>query len=149
MKTSKENVVSTLSGKKVLFLENDSDLDNGLETFESVLKDAGIQYKVLFNLSKLPIQQVLDEINTHDCIVFQTQWLTSISHKLFEFVQSLPEKKIVIEVYINEPTWFRHLEVFGHHEVFIYKQDKYHLLPECFYKLTNKPYWEYKNRFDE
>ena len=149
MKTTKENIINTLMGKKVLFLENDNYLDNGLETLESVLKDAGIQYTVLFNLSKLPIQQVLDEINTHDCIVFQTQWVTSISHKLLEFVQSLPEKKVVIEVYINEPTWFYHMELFGHHEVFIYKQDKHHLLPACFYKLTNIPFWNYKNKFDE
>lgn len=145
MKTPKENIINTLLGKKVLFLENDTSLDNGLEKFEAVLKDAGIQYNVLFNLSTLPLNDILDAINTYDCIVFQTQWLTEISKKLFQYIQSLRDKKIVVEVYINEPTWFYHSEVFGKHEVFIFTS----INDECFYKLTNKPYWDYKNNFDE
>jgi hypothetical protein len=35
--TPSENILKTLKGKKVLFLENDNSLDNGLDCFEQRL----------------------------------------------------------------------------------------------------------------
>lgn len=152
IKSPSENVIDTLKGKKVLFLENDSELNNGLDEFERILKGADIEYTVLFELSELPLQTITEAINSYDAIVFQTQWVYDIAKKLFEYVKALPEKKIVIECYINEPTWYYKSQHGSKHDVFIYscqvhwgEADKE---TETFYKLTNKAYWDYKNGFN-
>ncbi len=151
--TPSENVLKTLRGKKVLFLENDHDLANGLDEFERVLKGGGIEYKVLFGLSELPLNEITEAINECDAIVFQTQWVYDIAKKLFEYVKALPTKKIVIECYINEPTWYYKSQHGSKHDVYIYtcqvhwgEADKE---TERFYKLTNTAYWDYKNGFDK
>lgn len=152
IKTPTENIVYTLKGKKVLFLENDSELENGLDEFERILKDADIEYKVLFDLSDIPMEQIKKAINEADTIVFQTQWCYEISKVLFEYVKALPDKKVVVEVYIHEPTWYYRWQHDSKHDVYIYscqvywgKADKE---SERFYKLTDKAYWDYENKFD-
>lgn len=152
IKSPTQNVIDTLKGKKVLFLENDNELANGLDEFERILKGAEINYTVLFELSELPLQSITAAINRHDAIVFQTRWVYDIAKKLFEYVKGLPEKKIVVECYINEPTWYYKQQHGSKHDVYIYschvhcgEADKE---TETFYKLTNKAYWDYKNGFN-
>ncbi len=151
--TPEQNVLKTLRGKKVLFLENDSELAHGLDEFERILQRGGIEYKALFNLSELPLETITQHINEYDAIVFQTQWVYEIATKLFEYVKNLPKKKIVIEVYINEPTWYYASQHGSKHDVYIYtcmvswgEPDKE---TESFHKLTNVPYWDYKNKFNK
>lgn len=151
--TPEQNIIKTLKGKKVVFLERDSSLANGLDEFERILKSSGIEYKVLFDLEEKQLEEIIKEINEHDALVFMTQWVYDISKKLFEYVKSLPEKKIVIEGYINEPTWYYSTQHGTHHDVYIYscqvifgKADKD---TETFFKLTEKPYWDYENGFDK
>lgn len=152
IKSPTQNVIDTLQGKKVLFLENDNELANGLDEFERILKGAEIEYTALFELSELPLQTITEAINSHDVIVFQTQWVYYIAKKLFECVKALPQKKIVVECYINEPTWYYKRQHGSKHDVYIYscqvhwgEADKE---TEKFYKLTNKAYWDYKNGFN-
>ena len=150
--TPTQNVINTLKGKKVLFLENSNELDDGVDAFERILKSANIEYKVLFELSEIPLHVITDEINNHDVIVFQTQWVYDISKKLFHYVKSLPEKKIVVEVYISEPTWYYKQQHGSKHDVYIYSCQVYwgedDKETETFYRLTNKAYWDYKNNFN-
>ena len=153
IKSPSHNIIKTLKKKKVLFLENDTKLSNGLDEFERILKEASIEYKALFELSELPIQEIKDAINECDVIVFQTRWVYDIAKKLFEYVKALPEKKIVVECYINNPTWYYKSQHGSKHDVYIYscivyfgEADKE---TEKFYKLTNKPYWDYKNKFNK
>jgi hypothetical protein len=153
MNTPAQNVEKTLKGKKVLFLENDNVLENGLDEFERILKNAGIEYKVLFGISDIPLQDVLTAINECDVIVFQTRWVYEISKKLFDYVSALPDKKTVVEVFINEPTWYYASQHGTHHDVYIYTCQTFYgevfKDSEKFYKLTDKPYWDYENEFDE
>lgn len=144
--TPKQNVVNVLSGKKVLFIENDSSLENGLEYLEMVIKDNDIEYKKIFKASLKPLATIIDNINEYDAIVFMTQWLTETSKILTEYVRSLQTKKTVIQVYINEPTWYYASQHGSIHDVYIYQNmdGKY----ENFYKLTDKAYWDYENKFD-
>lgn len=151
--TPSENIAKTLKGKKVLFLENDNTLDNGLDEFERILKSANIEYTILFELSEKPLQSIIDSINSHDAIVFMTQWVYDIAEKLFLYIKSLKEKKIVIEAYIAEPTWYYKNQHGSKYDVYIYscqvtwgEADKE---SEKFYKLTNNAYWDYKNKFDK
>lgn len=138
------NIVNTLRGKKVLFLENDNELDNGLDEFQRILEANDIEHKILFDLSSMNLQEIAKEINNHDAIVFMTQWVYDIAKKLKDYMFSLTEKKIVIEAYINTPTWYYKPKTI--HDVYIYscmgKES------ENFYKLSNKPYWNYKNNFN-
>lgn len=153
MNTPEQNVVKTLKGKKVLFLENDNVLQNGLDEFERILKKEGIDYTVLFDLSNTPLETIVTAINECDVIVFQTTWVYEISNKLFDYVSSLPDKKIVVEVFINEPTWYYASQHGTHHDVYIYSCMTFYgdadKDTEKFYKLTDKPYWDYVNKFDE
>lgn len=151
IKTPEQNVIKTLTGKKVLFLENDNSLGNGLNEFENILKRGNIQYKILFSLSEMEVEDIIKEILSHDAIIFQTQWVYPISRKLSEYMFSLKEKKIVIECYISEPTWYYKPKAV--HDVYIY-----HVMTlwgeaekdtEAFYKLSEKPYWDYKNKFNK
>jgi hypothetical protein len=145
-----QNIEKTLKGKRILFLENDISLNNGLDKFEQILKDAGIEYTILFNLSELPIQTITDAINSHDAIVFMTQWLYEISHTLFDYVKALKKKKIIIEVYISNPTWYYKSQHGSKHDVYIYSYSEWSRKRDhSFHKLTNKPYWDYKNEFDK
>lgn len=147
--TPTENVINTLKGKRVLFLENSNTLDNGVDEFERILKGASIEYTVLFGLSETPFQKITEAINSHDAIVFQTTWVYEIANKLFQYVKSLPENKIVIECYINEPTWYYDNQHGSKHDVYIYSCDESNKQTETFYKLTNKPYWDYENGFNQ
>jgi ubiquinone/menaquinone biosynthesis C-methylase UbiE len=153
MNTPEQNVIGTLKGKKVLFLENDNCLSNGLEEFERILKSAGIEHTVLLELDQRPLEEITKAIDEHDALVFMTQWVYDISKKLFEYVKSLPEKKIVVEGYIHEPTWYYSTQHGTHHDVYIYSCQVYRgeadKDTETFYKLTEQPYWDYENEFDK
>ncbi len=152
IKTPTENILKTLNGKKILFLENASSLMNGVDCFEDRLKENKIKYKCLFNLKELPFEKIIKEISKHDCIVFQTQWVYKTSKDIKDYMFSLKEKKTVIEIYIGEPTWYYKPK--SAHDLYIYtsyrpwKDDP--IKNEKFYKLSvRKPYWDYKNEFDK
>lgn len=146
------NIFQTLRGKRVLFLENDNTLAHGLDEFERILQRAQIEYKVLFDLSSIPMEEIKKAIGECDVIVFQTRWVYDISMKLLDYMRSISDKKIVIECYIGEPTWYYKHNHGTHHELYIYKCPVYWGEPdkkrECFYKITDKPYWDYENEFD-
>lgn len=151
MKTPEENVIETFKGKRVLFLENDNTLQDGLDELENIFKRGEIEYRVLFAVSAIPVEEIISEINSHDAIVFMTQWHSTVSKKIADYMFSIKEKKIVCQAYIHEPTWYYKPETI--HDVYIYsclvhwgKPDKEH---ETFYKLTEKAYWDYKNNFDK
>jgi hypothetical protein len=153
LKTPTQNVIKTLTGKKVLFLENDNGLENGLDEFERILQSANIEYTILFELSEKPLDEIIKAINEHDAIVFMTQWVYEIAKKLFAYIKALPQKKIVIEVYISEPTWYYKSQHGSKHDVYIYSCQCYwgeaDKDTETFYKLTNKAYWDYENGFNK
>jgi hypothetical protein len=150
-KTPRQNIVNVLRGKKVLFIENDNGLYHGLDAFEAILKANKIKYKCLFEVDKMPIDKIIKNILTHDAIVFQTRWVEAVSHKLRDYMFGLQEKKIVIECFIHEPSWYYKPDVV--HDVYI------HLFDELdnddgnsghrFYKLSETAYWEYINEFDK
>jgi len=149
--TPTQNIFKTLNGKRVIFLENSNGLYHGLDVFENILKERGIKYKILLNLSQLPIDRVLKDINNTDVIVFQTQWVYPISNKLFEYISSLKKKKIIVEVPVgNHPTWdYKPKGII--HDVYWYRylDEGDDRKKEGFYKLSRKPYWNYKNQFDK
>ena len=153
MNTPSQNIEKTLKGKKVLFLENDNVLENGLDEFERILINGNIEYTVLLSLSEQPLEKILTAIDECDVIVFQTRWVYDISKTLFDYVSNLPDKKTVVEVYVNEPTWYYASQHGTHHDVYIYTchtfYGKVFKDSEKFYKLTDKPYWGYENEFDE
>lgn len=151
VKTPRENLLNVLQGKKVLFIENDHGLYNGLERLEDFLKENKIEYKCLFDVQKMPFENIVKAISENDAIVFQTQWVYEIARKLSQFLQDYKEKKIVIEVPVGaDPTWYYLPKGVVHDLYFLqlankdtwYQEDK-------FLKITDKPYWDYENNFDK
>lgn len=103
----------------------------------------------MFDLSSLTLEEIKKNIDEHDVIVFMTQWVYDISKKIAEYMFSLKTKKVVIEVYIYEPTWYYKPKTI--HDVYIYSHQKSKFSEDKikFYKLSNKPYWDYKNEFNK
>lgn len=151
MKTPEQNIARTLKGKKVLFLENDYALYERLRVFENILKRNNVSYTTLFDLENVVLDEIKEQILLHDAIVFETTWATNVSKDLREYVTNLKDKKIIINVYINEPKL--HYRIKGiPHDIYIFtsaddEEDTW--IATEFYKLTNKPYWEYKNKFNK
>lgn len=153
--TPEQNIYDTLKGQKVLFLENDNCLENGLEFFEKILIDKKIEHKVIFELDTIPTSDIQKLIGEYDCIVFMNQWVYDVSKELMKYMFSLKDKKIVVEVYMGEPTWYYKPD--SAHDLYIYacmegfgeKGDEDEFKDnESFYKLSQKAYWDYKNEFD-
>lgn len=153
MNTPTQNIIETLKGKKVLFLENSNSLEYGLKEFEKILKEANIKYKTLFKLQDLQPPIIMEAIDNYEAIVFQTTWKTSISREIYDYVGSLSEKKIIVECFLKEPTWYYASQHGTHHDVYLYScpvfYDKVKKEEEEFYKLTEKAYWNYENKFDK
>lgn len=151
IKTPEQNIAETFKGKKLLFLENDLSFDNHLKTFEEILIKYGIEYTALFDLKSIPFEDILKEISKHDGIVFMTQWVYEISTNLRDYMFKLKDKKMVVEVYISEPTFYYKPK--SKHDVYIYTCNRFWMCDEKenekFYKLSKKPYWDYKNEFDK
>src|SRR5574343_117976 len=143
-KSPYDNNVDTFKNKKVLFLENDTELHDIVESFKNVLHENNIEYTVLLNISEIEYDDIKQHIISHDSIVFMTQWVFDISKKLFTFVSSLEDKKTIVECYIYEPTWFYKSQHGTKHDVYIYTCDcdcfSKKIESHKFYLLTNKPY---------
>lgn len=148
-KTAVENIIGTLKGKKVLFLENDNGLYHGLDEMEELFIEHKIDFKCLFEVNELPFEKILSEIKDCDAIVFQTQWVYEVSKKIRDFMYESTDKKIVIECYLgNDPTWYYKPDAV--HDVFICKPPTFKAWDEWkFFKLSKKPYWDYKNKFNK
>jgi hypothetical protein len=106
MKTPKQNLSKVLKGKKILFIENDRGLYNGLDFLVEYFKKAKITYDCLFQADEKPIEDVLKAISETDVIIFQTTWRTDTRKKLSNFLYESKDKKIIIEHCINDPHWY-------------------------------------------
>jgi hypothetical protein len=146
MNTVAENIAKTFKGKKLLFLENDNVLENGLETLLRLLDEKGIQYPFMFEIEDVPLPNILQAIKDHDGIIFMTQWVYETSRKLRDYMFTSKEKKDIIEVYIAEPTWYYKPKVV--HDVYIFHgiESIFDDGPDkglTFYKLRpKKAYWD-------
>lgn len=148
MKTVTKNLLDTLKDQRVLFLENDTGLYNGLDTLENILIENKIKYNCLFDLTSVSKEYILRQIEMFDVIVFQTTWTYEISNELYEFLKTSKDPKIIIEHYIGDPSWYYKPDVI--HDVFICKMNEdYDEEDWSFYKLSDEPYWDYKNKFDK
>jgi hypothetical protein len=152
MNTPEQNIVNSFKDKNLLFIENDNSFSSSVQEFHNIIKRAGIKHTVMFNLSEQPLEEIKKQIQKHDGIVFMTQWVYPISKTISEYMRSLKKKKIVVQCYLGDPTWYYQPDDVPH-EIYIYKcmvqwgePDKE---TESFYKLSNKPYWDYKNNFDQ
>ncbi len=151
MNTPRENIIKTLSGKKVLFLEGDWGLYDGLDEFEKILKSVDIEYKALFNIEQMPLDDILEEIKQFDAIVFMSQWVYDRSLELKRYMLSSQDKKTVVEVYIDKPTYSA-VPNGVVHDIYIYTVAMYfgeaEEGTEEFYKLSDNHYCNYENKFD-
>jgi hypothetical protein len=151
--TPEQNIVDTLKGKKILLLENDYSIPSYVKVFTNILDRNGIEFTSLTGLERFASDHILMTIKNHDAIVFSSQWITPLSVQLRDYIRRMKDKKIFVEIYIYEPTWYYKSQHNSVHDVFVfrtdtsYSEDKYKYVK--FYKLTNKPYWEYKNEFDK
>lgn len=151
MKTAKENLLNIVKEKKILFLEGDNGLYNGLDDLERFFKANKIKYKCIFNIQDVKLAKVIKAILATDIVIFQTTWTYQITRDLHKFVSDLKDKKVIIEHYIHEPSWFRKPDVV--HDVYVLKTmeqfEEDHGRVWEFYKLHNtKGIWELKNKFD-
>jgi hypothetical protein len=157
MKTASENFLNVVSGKQVLFLENNDGLCLDLEHIETFLKSHKVNCIALCDLRKVQFESILEAIKKADVIIFQTTWATEISTKLYDHVFKLKDKKHIIEVYIDRPTWYYKPRKISH-DVYVMQANgwmfdpRYEDDPLAYWKFNklrmHKPIWKYKNKFD-
>lgn len=146
MKTAKENLLDTLKDKRILFLENDTALYDELENIELFLKEHKLKYKCLFDLTSKRWSTIKKAIDAADVIIFQTQWVYPISKAVHTYIaKELLTKKAIIECYLTNPTWYYIPLSLAGHDVYIIRPFE----EWRFYKLSEDPYWDYKNKFDK
>ena len=102
-----KSMLKAFSGKDILFLENDNGLFDSAGSFEIWLIENKIKYNVLYNVSELPLEYIKGQIECADVIAFETTWTYKISKDIKEFLISYKRKKLVVECYIDKPTWCR------------------------------------------
>lgn len=139
----KENILNYINqnfkDKKFLFIENDWGLYRELKILEDVLIDNKIRYHTMFNLSKIPIEAILEVISMADVIVWQSTYTTEISQSLLKLIDNYPEK-IFIECPINEPLLYYKNDVVPDFYVLdIYENDDSYWRLN---KLSDKPIWQ-------
>lgn len=116
VKEIKDNIVNkellkVLFNKNVLFLENDNSLTDAVGNFEIWLRHNKIQYNGLFSINDLAkleggFEYIKQQIDWYDVIAFQTTWTYEVSRVIEKYLRALKNKKIIIECYIYEPSWF-------------------------------------------
>ena len=149
MKSAKENLFDTLVGRKILFLENDNGLYHGLDDLEDFLKEKNLKYKCMFEVSETPWSKIKKAIDSSNVIVFQTQWVYEVSKKIKEYAFSLKTPKIFIEVPVGrDPSFYYKPEGIAH-DIYFLRVGLFSDEDWQFYKLSNKPYWDYENKFDK
>lgn len=113
-----------LSGKKILFIENDYGLYNGLDHIEAFLIENKVQYNALYNCRELSFEYVTDMVKWYEVIIFQTQWVYDSSLKLSQHFMESKDKKIFVEVPVGrEGTWYYKPDVV--HDIYQLSVDKY------------------------
>lgn len=118
-----EKLQSVLYKKDCLFLERGNYLEDCIRLFYNWIVENKIEHNILFDLSNANLDYIKNQINRFDVIVFQTTWTYEISHTLYEYLKNLKDKKIIIECYINEPSWYYKPKGIIH-DVFILNPDE-------------------------
>ncbi len=145
MNKVEKTLIKVLKDKKILFLENDSVLDDSVGNLSKWILKTKIPNSGLlafYELEKSSYEYILRAIDEHDIIIFETTWATDISKKLKQYILSKKEdKKIIIECYVNEPSFVRKPQMI--HDLYVL--DSYDLDVDS-WKLNklrvNKAYWE-------
>ena len=136
-----KDMLKIFNNKDILFLENGQSHQNCDGNLEIWLIENKIRYNSLYNISKLPLEYVKNQIEYYDIIAFQTTWTYEISKTLEEYISKLENRKVIVECYINEPSWNYKPKVI--HDVYILNSFGDDMDDWTFDKLrTNKPYWE-------
>jgi hypothetical protein len=151
-KTPKENLLDVVRGKRVLILENDGGLDNGMEYVERLLEDNNTDLHVIYDLSDIfkndGADYILKRIHESDIIIFMSQWVSDVSLELKKYAFGMQVKKTFIECYICDPTWYYQPPVV--HDVYVLKPQRDDYFTDWyFYKLSDKAFWDYENEFDK
>jgi hypothetical protein len=104
----KENITKSLielcKGKDVLFIENDFGLYNSVGNFEEFCIEHKIKYHTVLDAERINIESLIEQIQMHDIIVWESQYVSDVSHNLKSLIYTdkIHPKKL-IECYINEP----------------------------------------------
>lgn len=95
--TNQQKLSKLLSGKRILFLENDYGLYHGLDWIEEWLIDNKVQYNCLYNLQELPLGYITEMLGWYDALIFQSQFVYSKSRDLRDYIIKSRDKKLIIE----------------------------------------------------
>ena len=101
-----KEMLKTFSGKDILFLENDNQLHGPVGNFEFWLIENKIKYNALYSVNDLSLEYIKGQIDYADVIAFETTWTYEVSRNIETFLTASKSKKIIVECYTNEPSWW-------------------------------------------
>lgn len=102
-----KSLLKLFDGQRILFLENDNGLYNSVGNFETWLVENKIRYNALFDVSNLSMDYIKGQIEWANIIVFETTWTYEVARNIENFLTAYKDKKIIMECYIHEPSWWR------------------------------------------
>ena len=115
-----------VGNRDVLFIERDNILTDSVGKFYEWCVQAKKYVTPLCRLNDLSFDYICESVRWADVIVFMTQGDAEITEPLMKFLASLNrngEQKIIIECYINEPTFLYLPKELEHHT--FYQLDSY------------------------
>ena len=98
-------MLKLFAGKDILFLENDNSLYETIGNLEDWLIESKIRYNALFDIESLSLDYIMKRIEWSDIICFETQWVYPKSFEIKDAVSKMKQKKTIVEVYVDQPTW--------------------------------------------
>lgn len=100
-------MIDVLKNKEILILERDQSLSYQLLKFLEYCRENKLCINTLYSIQDVPFSYIQKQIDWFDVIVYQTTWTYEISHKISEYLRKNKSKKIVIECYMSEPSFYR------------------------------------------
>jgi hypothetical protein len=142
-----KQLLKLFAGRDVLFLENSIGLHDAVGNLERWLIENKVKYNAIFSIGDLGkleggVDYIMERISESDIIVFETTWTYDISKILEKKIAAMKNKKIIVEVYISEPSWWYKPKGVKH-DVYVFSSEDEDMDNWDFDKLRlNKPIWE-------
>ena len=137
-----KSMLKVFEGKRVLFLENSNTLHDDIGNLEIWLREQKIEFNALYDVGKLSLDYIANQISYYDIIAFQTTWTYEVSKKLEEFLIKYKTKKTIVECYICDPSYYKKPKNVIH-DIYVLKPGDDDMDEWKFQKLRiNKATWE-------
>lgn len=103
-KTITEKLLKIIGNREVLILENDFTLSSSIGQFRNWMVENKVKHNVLYNLNKLPVSYIVEQLTWFDVFSFQTTGKEDRATELRDVISKMKDR-ITIEAFVYEPVF--------------------------------------------